>query len=80
MFKGAPPPASAPRVAVATRGTGYALELNAHGPAAIPEPMHFLLRQLPLVGLGRLRLCTATPSLELSTYGAGSRDGCGGGN
>ena len=33
-----------------------ALELSEHGPAAIPEPMHFPLRQLPLVGLERLYL------------------------
>jgi len=34
-----------------------ALELSEHGPAAIPKAMHFPLRQLPLVGLERLRLC-----------------------
>ena len=40
-----------------------ALELSERGPAAIPESMHFPLRQLPLVGLEHLRLRTIVSEL-----------------
>jgi len=62
-----------------------ALELSEHGPAAIPEPMHFPLRQLPLVGLERLRLRAVVSEIPKGGVGRSggeeSRGGvCGGGS
>jgi len=60
-----------------------ALELSEHGPAAIPEPMHFPLRQLPLVGLERLRLRAVVSEIPKGgvsrSGGEESRGGVGGG-
>jgi len=61
-----------------------ALELSEHGPAAIPEPMHFPLRQLPLVGLERLRLRAVVSEIPKGGVGRSggeeSRVGGGGGS